>query len=61
MAEKITLTMDKYLALDMASMFEFYIFQLIRDDPEVDNIKWLAERIKVIDMIEKACGEEGIL
>ena len=61
MAEKITLTMDKDLALDMASMFEFYIFQMIRDDPEVDNIKWVAERIKVIDMIEKACGKEGIL
>ena len=61
MTEKITLTMDKDLALDMASMFEFYIFQLIRDDPDVDNIKWVAARIKVIDMIEKACGKEGIL
>ena len=61
MDEKITLTMDKDLALDMASMFEFYIFQLIRDDPDVDNIKCVAERIKVIDMIEKDCGEEGIL
>lgn len=59
--ETITLTVDKEAAKDLASMFEYYVFQMIRDDPEIDNIKWLASRIKLIDAIYKASGEEGIL
>lgn len=59
--DKVTIELDKNLALEFADWIGFYLFQQIRDDPSINNILWLVDRIKVADALYKAAGEEGLL
>lgn len=61
MSEKITIELDQEDFAEMIVVAEVSLFETIRDDPEVDNVAWVAKRIKLIDKLMKANGEDGIL
>ena len=61
MSEKITIELDPEDFDEMIVVAELSLFSTIRDDPEVDNIAWVAKRVKLIDKLMKADGEDGIL
>ena len=59
--EKITVELDKEDLSEMILVADLSLFSTIRDDLEIDNIRWVAKRIKLIDKLMRANGEEGIL
>lgn len=59
--KKITVELDKEDLSEMILVADLSLFSTIRDDPDVDNIAWVAKRIKLIDKLMRANGEEGIL
>ena len=46
---------------DMILVADLSLFETIRNDLDCDNIRWVATRIKLIDKLMRANGEEGIL
>lgn len=61
MSEKITIEIDTDDLDEMIIVADLSLFETIRNDPEVDNIAWVAKRIKLIDKLMRANGEDGIL
>lgn len=61
MSDKISIELTKDELSDMILVADLSLFETIRNDPEVDNIIWVATRVKLIDKLMKANGEEGIL
>ena len=59
--KKITVELDQEDLSEMILVADISLFSTIRDDPDIDNIRWVANRIKLIDKLMKANGEEGIL
>ena len=59
--DKVTIELDKEMALEFADWIGFYLFQQIRDDPDIDNVSWLVDKIKIADALYKAAGEKGLL
>lgn len=59
--KKITIEFDAEDLDEMIVVADLSLFETIRDDPEVDNIRWVAKRVKLIDKLMRANGEEGIL
>lgn len=59
--KKITIEFDAEDLDEMIVEADLSLFETIRDDPEVDNIRWVAKRVKLIDKLMRANGEEGIL
>lgn len=59
--KKITIEFDAEDLDEMIVVADLSLFETIRGDPEVDNIRWVAKRIKLIDKLMRANGEEGIL
>lgn len=58
---EITITISKEELEDMILVADLSLFETIRNDPDVDNIRWVATRVKLIDKLMKANGEDGIL
>lgn len=61
MDKTITIELNKDDLSDMIIIADLSLFSAIRDNPEIDNIRWVAKRIKLIDKLMKANGEDGIL
>ena len=59
--KKITIEFDAEDLDEMIVVADLSLFETIRNDPEVDNIRWVAKRVKLIDKLMRANGEEGIL
>ena len=59
--EKITIEIDKEDLSEMIVLADISLFEAIRNDPDIDSIRWVANRVKLIDKLMKANGEEGIL
>lgn len=59
--KKITVELDEEDLSEMILVADLSLFSTIREDPDVDNICWVAKRIKLIDKLMRANGEEGIL
>lgn len=59
--KKITIEIDEEDLSEMIFVADISLFSTIRDDPDIDNISWVANRIKLIDKLMRANGEEGIL
>lgn len=59
--KKITIEFDAEDLDEMIVVADLSLFETIRDDPEIDNIRWVAKRVKLIDKLMRANGEEGIL
>lgn len=58
---KIVIELDKEDLSEMIIVADLSLFESIRDDPDIDNIEWVAKRVKLIDKLMKANGEDGIL
>lgn len=61
MNEKITIEFDAEDLDEMIIVADLSLFETIRSDPEIDNIGWVAKRVKLIDKLMRANGEDGIL
>ena len=61
MSELIKIELDKDELSEMVLVADLSLFETIRNDPGVDNVRWVATRIKLIDKLMKANGEEGLL
>lgn len=61
MNELIKIELDKDELSDLILTADLSLFDAIRNDPDIDNIHWVATRIKLIDKLMKANGEEGLL
>ena len=59
--KKITVELDQEDLSEMILVADLSLFSTIREDPDIDNIAWVAKRIKLIDKLMRANGEEGIL
>lgn len=57
----ITIEVTEDELSDMIIVADLSLFEMIRNDPDVDNITWVATRVKLIDKMMRANGEEGIL
>ena len=57
---KITLTFTtgevKHMLLPL---YEFYLFDMIRNDPDIDNPKWLRGQMAIYNTLLNAIGEDG--
>ena len=40
-------------------LYEFSIFDMIRNDPEIDNPKWLLGQMRIYARLLNAVGEDG--
>lgn len=54
--EKITIKLTKSQCRNVADFLEFGLIQYIRDDPDLDNVRWVADMIKAWKTLEKAGG-----
>lgn len=61
MSDLISIELTKDELTDMILVADLSLFETIRNDPDCDNIRWVATRIKLIDKLMRANGEEGIL
>lgn len=39
-------------------LHEFYIFEYIRNDPDIDNVKWLQGQMRLYGRLVAAAGTE---
>lgn len=61
MSNLISVSLDLDELRELAVTAEISLFEAIREDHAIDNIRWVATRIKLIDKLMRANGEEGIL
>lgn len=40
-------------------LYEFHIFDMIRNDPDIDNPKWLQGQMRIYAKLLNAVGEDG--
>ena len=58
--DKITLTFTVDEIKNMLlPLYEFSLFDMIRNDPDIDNPKWLRGQMAIYDRLLNAIGEEG--
>lgn len=60
MNDKITLrfTTDEIKEM-ILPLYEFYLFDMIRNDPDIDNPKWLRGQMEIYNKLLNAIGEDG--
>lgn len=54
--EVITIQLTKSQCGNVADFVEFGLIQYIRDDPDLDNVLWVADMIKAWETLKKAGG-----
>lgn len=60
MIDKVTLTFTKDEIEDMLlPLYEFNLFDMIRNDPDIDNPKWLRGQMDIYNRLLNAIGEGG--
>lgn len=57
MADTITIELTREQARELAVDFEFFLFTKIREDEEIDNIRWLENQVKTWRQIVDKLGE----
>ena len=55
--ETITVQLTKSQCRNVADFIEFGLIDHIRNDPDLDNIRWVADMIEAWKALEKAGGE----
>lgn len=56
--ETITIQLTKSQCRNVAEFIEFGLIDHIRNDPDLDNIRWIADMIKALEILEKAGMEK---
>ena len=60
MNDKITLTFTTdEIKETLLPLYEFYLFDMIRNDPDIDNPKWLRGQMKIYNTLLNAIDEDG--
>lgn len=54
--EMISVQLTKSQCANVADFIEFGLIQHIKDDPDLDNIRWIADIIEAWKTLEKAGG-----
>lgn len=57
--ETITVQLTKSQCANVADFIEFGLIQHIRDDPDLDNVRWIADMVDAWKTLEKAGGENN--
>ncbi len=55
--DKVTIELTKEQVRDLLLMYEFNLFAQIREDPEIDNIRWLRVQLDTYDSLARSIGE----
>ena len=55
--EKVTIELPKEQATDLLFLQEYFIFNEIRENEDIDNIEWLRKQLDLYDAIAHAIGE----
>jgi len=58
--KKVTIEITKEQAEDLAFLYETEFLNMIRNDEDIDNLRWVHKHLKLYDMILKAAGQEGL-
>ena len=59
MTDKITLTFTTDEIKEMLlPLYEFYIFDMIRNDPDIDNPKWLRGQMGIYNRLLSVIGDK---
>lgn len=57
--EKVTLELTVGEIKEMLlPLYEFHIFDMIRNDPDIDNPRWLRGQMKIYSSLLQAIGED---
>ena len=57
--EKVTLELTVGEIKEMLlPLYEFHIFDMIRNDPDIDNPRWLRGQMKIYSRLLQAIGED---
>ena len=56
--EKVTLVLTKSQCIILAEFLEFGLIQHVREDDELDNIRWLCDMVDAFRLLEE-CGKDG--
>ena len=60
MNNKITLTFTTDEIKNMLlPLYEFYIFDMIRNDPDIDNPEWLRGQMGIYNRLLSVIGDKG--
>ena len=60
MNNKITLTFTTDEIKEMLlPLYEFYLFDMIRNDPDIDNPEWLRGQMGIYNRLLSVIGHEG--
>ena len=57
MSDKVTIELTKEQVRDLLLTYEFNLFAQIREDPEIDNIRWLRAQLDTYDSLARSIGE----
>lgn len=55
--EKVTLALTKSQCRNLAEFLEFGLIQHVREDDELDNIRWLCDMVDAFRLLEE-CGKD---
>lgn len=59
--EKVTLELTVGEIKEMIlPLYEFHIFDMIRNDPDIDNPRWLRGQMKIYSRLLQAIGEDEV-
>lgn len=53
----LTFTTDEIKNM-LLPLYEFYIFDMIRNDPDIDNPKWLRGQMEIYNRLLSVIGDE---
>lgn len=58
MSKKVTIELTEEQVSEFLAMYEFWLFDMIRTDKEIDNIRWVRQQLDTYDTFARAIGEK---
>lgn len=58
--KKVTIEITKEQVEDLVFLYETEFLNMIRNDEDIDNLRWVYKHLKLYDTLLKAAGQEGL-
>lgn len=58
MSKKVTIELTEEQVREFLAIYEFWLIQTIREDTEIDNVRWVRQQLDTYDTFARAIGEE---
>lgn len=55
----VSVQLTKSQCRNVADFLEFGLIDYIRNDPDLDNVRWIADMVDAFRILEKAGGKEN--